>query len=52
MKYDVLAPKEPYIGECDATYPCLYFTHGIKLSYEISQFKKIRGWVAQKYKRK
>ena len=43
MKYDVLAPNEPYIRECDATYPCLYFTYGTNLSYEISQFKKIRG---------
>ena len=52
MKYDVLAPNAPHIKECDATYPCLYFTKGTSLSYELSQFKKIRGWVAPKRQKK
>ena len=51
MKYDVLALYAPQIRECDATYPCLYFTYGTNLSYELSQFKKIRGSVAPKNKR-
>ena len=31
MKHDVLTPNAPHIKECDATYPCLYFTYGINL---------------------
>ena len=37
MKYDVLAPNEPYIRECDATSPCSYFTYGTNLSCELRQ---------------
>ena len=50
MKYDVLANNAPHIRECDTTYPCSHFTYGTNLSYELSQFKKIRAWVAQKIK--
>ena len=51
MNYDVSAPNAPHIKGCDATYPGLYFTKGTSLSYELSQFKKIRGWDAPKNKR-
>ena len=43
-----MAPKGPYIMECDNIYPCSYFTKGIKLSTKHKYFKKIRGWVDKK----
>ena len=31
--YPFLAPKGPYIRDCDIIYPCSYFIKGIKLTH-------------------
>ena len=43
MTDDVFAPNAPPTRECDAAYPCSYFTCDTKLSYRHIQFNEIRG---------
>ena len=43
MTDDVFAPNAPPTRECDAAYPCSYFTCDTKLSYRHIQVNEIRG---------